>query len=267
MKRIFKFITAAALVALTVSCGEPVHKTGVVAHRGYWNCEEAGYARNSIKALEMAQKEGFWGSELDIQMSSDGVVLVVHGPKVDTMLIWDTPSETLRNFRLENGEPIPTFDEYLTQGEKSDKTILVCELKEQKNIEKENEMTDKVIAAIKAHNLYDPERVAFISFSLNICKKIAAECPEFINQFLGSKISPDELIGYGINGVDYNHKVFADQPEWYGQARAHEMSINAWTVNDSTNIQKMLDLGVDYITTDEPLRVRGMIGGTEKVNK
>ena len=25
--------------------------TGIVAHRGFWNCEEAGYAKNSIAAL------------------------------------------------------------------------------------------------------------------------------------------------------------------------------------------------------------------------
>jgi glycerophosphoryl diester phosphodiesterase len=31
----------------------------VVAHRGYWNCEEAGFARNSLAALECALKEGF----------------------------------------------------------------------------------------------------------------------------------------------------------------------------------------------------------------
>ena len=26
------------------------NKMGIVAHRGFWNCEEAGYARNSLAA-------------------------------------------------------------------------------------------------------------------------------------------------------------------------------------------------------------------------
>ena len=35
-------------------------KTDIVAHRGFWNCEEAGYAKNSIAALRCAQEAGFW---------------------------------------------------------------------------------------------------------------------------------------------------------------------------------------------------------------
>ena len=32
--------------------------TGIVAHRGFWNCEEAGYAKNSIASLRCAQEAG-----------------------------------------------------------------------------------------------------------------------------------------------------------------------------------------------------------------
>ena len=31
------------------------NRTGIVAHRGFWNCEEAGYAKNSVAALRCAQ--------------------------------------------------------------------------------------------------------------------------------------------------------------------------------------------------------------------
>ena len=39
----------------------------------------------------------------------------------------------------------------------------------------------------------------------------------------------------------------------------NNMSINAWTVNNRPDIKRMLKLGVDYITTDEPVLVREMI--------
>ena len=32
--------------------------TRIVAHRGFWNCEEAGYAKNSIASLKCAQQAG-----------------------------------------------------------------------------------------------------------------------------------------------------------------------------------------------------------------
>ena len=71
----------------------------------------------------------------------------------------------------------------------------------------------------------------------------------------------------GINGIDYHFSVFDKNPGWIEQARAHDMSINVWTVNDSTDIQRMIDFGVDCITTNEPLRVRGMLDGNEFVIK
>ena len=42
---------------------------------------------------------------------------------------------------------------------------------------------------------------------------------------------------------------------------AHELGlkVNTWTVNQPEDIQKMIDLKVDFITTDEPLLVNEII--------
>ena len=266
MTKFMKIAFAASLVALMAGCA-PVHKVQVAAHRGYWKCEEAGFAQNSIKSLELAQANHLWGSEFDVQMTSDGVLIVNHDNSINKVLIWDNPYSAFQGFHLKNGEKIPTFDEYLAQGAKSSTTVMVCELKEQKNQELENVMTDKCIEAIKAHDMYDPKRIIFISFSLNICKRIAEKCPGFTNQYLGDDLTPDQIAAYGINGIDFQYKLFAKHPDWYKQARNHKMSINAWTVNDSTDIKSMIDLGVDCITTNEPLRVRAMLGKKENVIK
>ena len=76
MKRIG--MTIAVLVAglLMPSVADAQNKSGIVAHRGFWNCEEAGYAKNSVAALRCAQEAGFWGSEFDVNMTSDGVLIV-----------------------------------------------------------------------------------------------------------------------------------------------------------------------------------------------
>ena len=49
MKKIAKVVAVAAMVALTASCAP--QKIAVTAHRGFWNCEEAGYAENSSDLL------------------------------------------------------------------------------------------------------------------------------------------------------------------------------------------------------------------------
>ena len=262
MKKVVKFMAAAAIVALTASCAS--QKIAVTAHRGFWNCEEAGYAENSIKALELAQQNGLWGSEFDVHITSDLVMVVHHDPDIDGMRIWNHDYADFKDCRLKNGEKIPTLDEYLTQGEKSKNTVLVFELKKQIDKAHEDYMVDQSVKALKEHGLYDPKRVIFISFSLNMCERLAALCPGFTVQYLEGDKSPEELAGLGINGVDYHYKVFAKNPTWLKQARDNKMSVNCWTVNKEKDIQRMIDLGVDCITTNEPLLVREKLGKRER---
>ncbi len=272
MKKFLSNIAAEAPL-IASSCATPSdNKIQNAAHRGYWKCEEAMDAQNSVKALELAQKEGFWGSEFDVHITADSVLVVHHDNNwkkrnedgtTERVIIWDRKYSDFDEYRLNNGETLPTLDEYLAQGEKCATTMLVFELKNQKDEQTENYMTDRAVEALKAHGLFDPSRVMFISFSQNICRKIADEYPEFTNQYLGDDLSPDEVHAMGINGVDYNYQVFYDHPDWYGQARANGMSVNVWTVNDTTVMKDMIDLGVDCITTNEPLLVRELLGEKE----
>lgn len=277
---IFRMTTAAAALLLAASCGH--HKTSsgseypsveqngqiaVVAHRGFWKCDAAGQSENSIAALREAQKNGFWGSEFDVHITADDVLIVNHDDSIDSVLIWDHPFSAFAEHRLPNGETVPTLDEYLTQGEQSKNTMLILEFKEQMNEERENIMVDKAFELLKAHKLYDPERVAFISFSLNICKKLAAEAPEFINQYLNGELTPDELNGLKINGMDYAKKVLSEHPEYVERCKSLGMSSNVWTVNSEKEIASFIGMGVGAITTNEPLRVREMLGVGKEFKK
>lgn len=254
-------IIISAVVALMSLAAEAMAQTGIVAHRGFWNCEEAGYAKNSVAALRCAQEAGFWGSEFDVNMTSDGELIVYHDSDVDGMRIEDHPYAAFKDFKIANGETIPTLDQYLEQGSRYPETMLVYELKPHSCEEVEARFVDITIRKLKEHDLLDPERVMFISFSLFICEKLAQELPEFTVQFLGSSKNPAELAKKGINGVDYNHMVFTINKKWYRLARMNNMSVNAWTVNKVKDIRRMLRLGVDQLTTDNPLDARSIMKG------
>ena len=62
-----------------------------------------------------------------------------------------------------------------------------------------------------------------------------------------------------INGVDFHHDVFTIHKGWYKQARRNNMSVNAWTVNKEKDMEKMIQMGVDMLTTDNPLEARGLM--------
>lgn len=254
------------LAVLIMMMPSPLHarrkgarETGIVAHRGFWNCPEAGYAKNSIAALRCAQEAGFWGSEFDVNITADSVLIVYHDGEIDGKRIEKYPYSEFKDFRIANGERIPTIDEYLAQGRKYPETKLVYELKTQSSQEVEDAFVNLAVANLAENGLLHPDRVMFISFSIHMCQRLAEMLPGYTVQFLGSSLSPVQLDSLNVNGVDYNHEVYVKHPKWYRLARRKGMSVNAWTVNEEKDMVRMIKMGVDQLTTDNPLLARELL--------
>ena len=276
--RKLSLMLSTALVA--VSCGAPgklqvnpennfpiVDMDGgqaIVAHRGYWLCEAGGNSQNSIASLKAAQNLKFWGSECDIHITADDRIIVNHDNDIDGLAIAEHTFAELSSHLLQNGETRPSFDELLDQAKKGSKsTILVVEFKVMPSEARQDLLIEKALAAIKAHGLYKPSKVAFISFSHYACKRIAELCPGFINQYLMGDIAPAELAGEGINGIDYHYNIFYQHPDWVKQAHDCGMSVNVWTVDNRADMEKVLAMGVDAVTTNYPEVTREVLGGAD----
>ena len=293
MNRFFKLAVPAVLLLLAASCSTPTQtqtqassstgtrstafpvidqkgKVAVVAHRGFWKSEAGGMSENSIASLKAAQDAGFWGSECDIHITSDDEVLVNHNNDINGKKIATHKYSDFADDLLPNGEKRPTLDEYLDQAAKCPATKLIIEFKSQPSEDREDLLVEKTIAALKAYKLYNPQLVLFISFSRHICDKVAAEHPAFINQFLSAQVLKDEkpsrYAQRGINGVDYYFKMFDVRPEWVTEAHGLGMSVNAWTVDEEKDIKRMIEVGVDAITSNYPLLVREILGDKELKN-
>lgn len=269
MKKIVYSALLAVVGGFSVMCTSAQEKEiAIVAHRGYWNCDAAGSAKNSIASLKQAQELGVWGSEFDVNMSMDGQLLVFHDNSVEGKRIEKHPASDFEYYRLKNGEQIPTLGQYLEQALKHPETMLVFELKKHSCDSVETKAVDASIAALKEYGLFSPEHVMFISFSKHICKEFAAKAPGFTVQYLEKDADPDELVTYGINGIDTKYKVLLKDSLLFEAARRNNMSINTWTVDKEEDIRKVIELGVDQITTDEPELARQLLkemGVKEKV--
>lgn len=238
-----------ALAALILSV--PAMAQKVCAHRGYWQCPEAGYAQNSIASLRLAQENGFWGSEFDVHLTADSVAVVNHDPALNGIPIHTSTYRELLRTRLPNGEMIPTLNEYLHQGAKS-ACMLVLEIKPQDTVEATLTLTSQCVGQLRAHGLLDPSRVMFISFSYDACKWIAANLPGFQNQYLEGKVEPEQIKADGISGIDYHFIAFHKHPDWVARAHALGLTVNVWTVDDPDEMRYLSELGVDVITTNRP---------------
>ena len=69
-------LTGIALVGAALVFAQP----RLVAHRGFYTTP--GSDENTISSLINAQQLGVYGVEFDVNRTSDGELIVVHGPKV-----------------------------------------------------------------------------------------------------------------------------------------------------------------------------------------
>ena len=234
-----------------------VPHTQIVAHRGMWKEN----AQNSIASLGEAQNFGCWGSEFDVHVTADDVVVVNHDGIIGDTKIQTSTAQEVCQHKLKNGEHVSTLDEYLKQGTRNKDCILVMEIKPHYNKEREDVAVVKCLEGLLQHKLLDPARVVFISFSYHICKELARQCPGFTVQYLEGNKTPAEVFADGINGIDYHYSHFKKHPEWVKEAHHLGMSVNAWTVDKADDIRLMRDLGVDQITTNDPILTREILFG------
>lgn len=121
-----KILLSVCMIVAFQSVWAAKPQTKVIAHRGFWETENS--AQNSIASLKKAGAIKCYGSEFDVQMTADGVLVVFHDAKVQGKVIEDTPYDSLKMIRLANGEAIPTLEEYLQAAKKIGKTRLYWKL-------------------------------------------------------------------------------------------------------------------------------------------
>ena len=99
----------------------------VIAHRGAF--KKNGFPENSIASLREAIRLGCTGSEFDVRMTADEVLVVNHDHDFQGMDIETSTYEQLLAKTLPNGEKIPTLKAYLTEGMTQKGTKLILEFK------------------------------------------------------------------------------------------------------------------------------------------
>lgn len=248
-----KHVLMACACALFTLAGQA--QTQVIAHRGFWKTEHS--AQNSITALNKAAENKLYGSEFDVQLTADGVVVVNHDDTIQGFTIGKTNYDNLKGLQLKNGEILPTLADYLQAGKKQAGIQLILEIKPHKTKEQEDQIAETTVKMVKEYGL--EKQVEYISFSMNICEQLTKLTPNSAIAYLKSDVAPKELKAKGINGIDYHYKAIEKHPEWVNEAHELDMKVNVWTVNSLKDIQKIIDLKVDYITTDQPLEVTDLI--------
>ena len=110
-------------------------------------------------------------------------------------------------------------------------------------------------------------QVDYIAFSRVVCDELVKLAPNNEIAYLNGELTPAECKQRGYTGIDYSVKVLRAHPEWVKQAQDLGMKVNVWTVNKPEDMQYFIDLGVDFITTDDPLQTIELINKSQKGKK
>jgi glycerophosphoryl diester phosphodiesterase len=231
-------------------------QTQIIAHRGYW--DKLGSAQNSLSSLENAIKFGAYGSELDVWITKDGVLVLNHDDDYQGVEIQTATYEELSTLRLANGEPLPTLQQYIDIAKKQNQTKLIVEIKAHATAEDDIRVTGETVRLINEGGIACI--VDYISFSEQVCKELIRLNPLHRVAYLNGEKSPGELKAEGYWGLDYEWDILKEQhPEWIAEAKALGLTVNVWTVNNAERMQYFISQGIDYITTDNPQLLKGLL--------
>ncbi|MDR6783566.1 glycerophosphoryl diester phosphodiesterase [Pedobacter africanus] len=224
------------------------NKNVVIAHRGAW--KKQSLPENSIASLKEAIRLGCHGSEFDVHMTKDNVLVVNHDADFQGLHIEQSTYAELLEKKLSNGEPIPTAEAYIKEGIKQKGTRLVFEIKPtKKGAAGDIALTEACVNLVK--KLKAEAWVDYISFSWDTMIKLAEMAPDAHIAYLKGDKSLEELKAAKMSGADYHYSVY-QKGEWFRKAKELGLTINAWTVNNEAEMTWLLDNKVEFITTNEP---------------
>ena len=221
----------------------------VIAHRGHWNV--AGASQNSRRSLQNALDLKVYGSETDIWITADGCMMVNHDATFNGVRLETSTAEQVKALTLSNGEKMPSLEDLLEMVKADDgPTKLIIEIKTHSDAARGQAAADSTVSMVHRMGLQD--RVEYIAFSLDICKRIVEDDPQAQVAYLNGGMSPAQLHEFGISGLDYTAANFRNNPAWVAQARELGMTTNVWTIDSESEIIEMNNMGIDYITTNAP---------------
>jgi glycerophosphoryl diester phosphodiesterase len=230
------------------------------AHRG----GTSSAPENTLPAFQHAVDLGYRYLETDVQLTADGVLVAFHDDDLQrttgrvgriNQLSWSEVRSALVGGR----EPIPLLEDLL--GSFPDARI---------NIDcKSDEAVDALVSTLRRTASLD--RVCIGSFSTRRLQRLRTLLGDDVCTSLG----PFEVVRWLASGLVGARRAMPGLPcaqvpvgmsgirvvteRSVAAAHAAGMHVHVWTINDEAEMNRLLDLGVDGIMTDDPALLRRVL--------
>ncbi|MDY6872884.1 MAG: glycerophosphodiester phosphodiesterase family protein [Chloroflexota bacterium] len=226
----------------------------IYAHRG----ASSQAPENTLAAFQLAFEQGADGIELDVMLSKDQQLVVIHDDTVDrttdgTGRVSDLTLAELKRLDAGEGEPIPTLAEVLDRF--GGQFPINIELKNYSSLF--DSLPLAVAGMVRDYGLADSILVSsFNPFNFPRFHRVLPDVPRGILIFPGRA----QNFLYRLFRYEAFHPYFKDVDEALVKAvHARSQQINVWTVDEAADIRHLAKLGVDAIITNVPQRARTVL--------
>ncbi len=250
----------------------------VMAHRG----GKGLWPENTLYAFERAVEMGVDVLEMDIHSSADGVLVVMHDDTVDRTTDGSGPVNSLTLEELKaldaghrwsaddgqtfpyrgQGITVPTVEEVFAAFPSMPMNIEIKQAEPSLaapfcRLIRDFGMTDKVLVAS-----FDQEAIEEFRGE---CLEVATSAGEneVVALFVLGKVFLDAVYSPAAHAVqvpEYRSGLHVLTPRFVDAAHRRNLDVHAWTINEASDMQRMVDLGVDGIITDYPDRLMDLLG-------
>lgn len=228
----------------------------VVGHRGAAGVEP----ENTIRGFRYALELGVDYTECDIHLTKDNHLVVIHDDSVDrttngTGTVRSLTFAEIRSLDAGKGERVPTITEVLEVVK--DKAILLIELKGEG-------VEEQAVQTVKKTQM--DEQVVFTSFHLDRISKVKnIDSSLKVGAIFGQP--PEDFcqraLDAGASGIGIHYKNL--NRELVKEAHRHELDVRAWNPDTISEMKKMIELGVDGVSSNRPDLLISLVHSLESV--
>jgi glycerophosphoryl diester phosphodiesterase len=231
--------------------------TLIFAHRG-----SAGtHPENTMDAFLEAERVGADGIELDVQMTRDGEIVVIHDETVDRTTngkgyIKDYHFKDLRKLhanytfkkKLFNKQKVPTLSEVFDWMKGNS---LVCNIELKNSIMDYEGMEEKVVRMINKYGYSDRIIISsFNHYSIVACSRLDSSIEIAPLYSTGLYMPWIYARSLGAAAIHPNQKVAPD--EIISESIKNGIAVRPYTVNKAHQMKRLFSIGCSAIVTDFP---------------
>ncbi len=226
----------------------------IIGHRG----ASAAAPENTLAAFGLAAEQGAHGVELDVRLSADGNVVVIHDATVDRTTNGAGPvsrlsAAELRALDAGMGQPVPTLDDVFQAFGPS--LLYNVELKDYGLWG--NGLEGAVADRIGAYHLHNQVVVSsFDQLALRRAQRhLSATTMTGTLWMSGPRALRHLLVSAP---ADHPHYPLVDE-EYMAWARSRNLRVHVWTIDEPDEARRLANLGVHALITNRPAEIAAIL--------